>query len=86
MIAKWVVGLFVIFFGVCVAIGALWSASETADKIIGLLDDIRSKLNTLMAETEKQRLTNIKMEGELKLLRAMVRALASVKNDQVHHN
>lgn len=86
MIEKWVAGLFVIFFGIGVAIGALWSASETADKIIGLLDDIRSKLSTLLAETEKQRLADIKMEGELKLLSAMVRALASAKNDPPQHN
>lgn len=86
MIEKWVAGLFVIFFGIGVAIGAFWSASETADKIIGLLDDIRSKLSTLLAETEKQRLADIKMEGELKFLSAMVRALASVKNDPSQHN
>ena len=39
MVEKWVAVLFAVFFGVGVAIGALWSASETADKIIGLPDD-----------------------------------------------
>lgn len=79
MIEKWVAVLFAVFFGVGVAIGALWSASETADKVLKMLDEILHKLDTLLADSAKQRRDLLKMEGELKLITAMVKALSVTK-------